>query len=290
MSVVEKLAELREAGAEDADVLSYLKDKRDEIVAQEEDSRDLAELVCVLNELGDLFRKVGSYAESAQAFSDALETLEQFSGTMQSHECATLVTNIAGTYHDMGDFTRAADFYHTAYEIFSTLEEGETTYSYELACMLNNMALNYQDMGEIDQARRVAAQAYAVVSMSMPDSEEEATTLVNLATLAVLSDELDRAAEFANHAVDILCKLHSQTGSYPAALSLTATISFKRGERESALATFREAAGLLLEEGGESREYASILVSMSVVLDVLGRKDEADQMRTHADEVIARLG
>lgn len=290
MSVIEKLAELRDAGAEDADVLSYLKNKRDEIMAQEENSRDLAELVCVLNELGELSRKVGSYAESVRAFSDALETLELHSGTMQSHEYATLVTNVAGVYHDMGDLTRAADFYHTAYEIFSTLEEGETAYSYELVCMLNNMALNYQGMGEIDRARRVAAQAYAVVSTSMPDSEEEATTLVNLATLAVLSDELDRANEYANHAVDILCKLRSQTGSYPAALSLSATISFRRGERESALATFKEAAGLLLEEAGESREYAATLLSMSVVLDALGRKDEAEQMRAHADDVIARLG
>lgn len=278
-SIIEKIDKMYEAHTQD-EVEAWMLEQRDRLQFDDANVRDY---IAVCNELGSFYRERSRYGESIHNYGQALEKTVELFGTRRVHEYAVLLINEAGTYRYQRDFARALANYAEAQEILESLSLQD---SYEYASLLNNMALTLQDKGgEPERALQLATTSHSIMRREFSGQAQEAISLVNLAAMALRANDLDKARTYAQRAVAIYDALGKTSGHYPAAINIEATVALKSGNLQAALEGFMRSAAFTKKKFGENRDYASALMNMSLVYQMMGDQKMAAEYAQRAAEI-----
>ena len=203
-----------------------------------EEGAESREYVAVLNELGSLLRTLKQLDESEARFQEAAGIEARVRG--RTADYATCINNLAGTHRIKGDYDTAQSLFKEALEIYEA-EVGTEHFVYLSA--LNNLGLVYQDLKRFDDAEQLHLQALAVLEKSDKRDTTFATTLNNLASVAMATGRYPDARGFLRQTLD-LYKDKTGTGSvlYLTALNNLAAASFMAGDYPEAEARYEEAA------------------------------------------------
>jgi tetratricopeptide (TPR) repeat protein len=207
-------------------------------LTRDESGAESREYVAVLNELGSLSRTLKELDDSELRFREAARIEARVRG--RTADYATCINNLAGTYRLKGDYDTAQSLFEEALEIYEA-EVGREHFVYLSA--LNNLGLVYQDLKRFDDAERLHLQALAVLEKSGKRDTTFATTLNNLASVAMATGRYADAQNFLWQTLD-LYKDKTGTSSvlYLTALNNLAAASFMAGDYPEAEARYVEAA------------------------------------------------
>ncbi len=245
----EKLDALYQSGDLSA-VEKYLKEYLDTLEASDQE-RGL-DYASVLNELGGFFRGVSRYAESAEAFSKALEIFRQ-TGMYESVEYATILLNLAGLQRLTGKAEKAVEQFLEAKDILTACNM-QNDYAY--ASVLNNLSLAYQDLGDYENALDIATKAYEQMQLMADNDHEIATSLNNLTTIHYRMGNFEKAEESINKALNIYNGMNELNVHHAAALSIKAMLLSRAGKTAEALVYFEDSLKKTEHFFGQNIEYA----------------------------------
>jgi tetratricopeptide (TPR) repeat protein len=178
----------------------------------EEQGADSAAYVAALNDAGSVLRTLKRLDESEATFRRAAEIELRSRG--RGADYATCINNLSGTYRLKGDYETAVVLFEEAIEIYE-VEVGTEHFVYLSA--LNNLGLVYQDMKRYDEAERLHRQVLAVLERSGKRNATYATTLNNLASVAMATGRYPEARDFLQRTVE----LYAETAGTESVLYLT---------------------------------------------------------------------
>jgi tetratricopeptide (TPR) repeat protein len=181
-------------------------------LTEEEQGADSAAYVAALNDVGSVLRTLKRLDESEATFRKAAEIELRARG--READYATCINNLAGTYRLKGDYETAVALFEEAIEIYR-VEVGTEHFVYLSA--LNNLGLVYQDMKRYDEAERLHRQVLAVLERSGKRNATYATTLNNLASVAMATGRFPEARDFLERTLE----LYAETAGTESVLYLT---------------------------------------------------------------------
>jgi tetratricopeptide (TPR) repeat protein len=206
-------------------------------VTGEEEGPESRPYVAALNELGSLQRTLKDLDASEASFREAAGIESRVRG--DSADYATCINNLAGTYRLKGDHETAEALFREALEIYET-HLGVEHFVYLSA--LNNLGLVYQDLKRYAEAKELHQRALAVLQKGGRRDTTFATTLNNLASVAMATGRYSDAQEYLAETL----KLYEETAGpgsvlYLTALNNLAAVSFMAGDYSGAGARYEAA-------------------------------------------------
>lgn len=238
------------------------------------------------NELGGYYRGVSRYNDSLDAFDKATGCLEA-RGLGQSVQAATVMINRAGTCHLMGDSDTALSLYGQSGAILDANPEADR---YLIASLFNNLSLSYIQSGRLSEALVEAQKGYEIVK-TIPDSQrEQATSLINLASVSLRVGDPEVAEVQMDQAMALFEIIPpANYVHYAAALNLLAKIRERRGNYDGAKGALQEALEYTHHFFGENIEAASTMQSLAYICSAMGDGAGACRWQQAALENIERL-
>jgi tetratricopeptide (TPR) repeat protein len=274
--------ELDAVYADGGDVLSFLREKEDALLAGGKGGG--AEHVIVLNERGAFFQGVSRYAEASAAYREAIEIIGRIEGKRSLNYAATL-GNHATTKRMMGDIAAAKTMYEEALGIYEDLPEKS---HYHYAGALNNFGALYLQEGDLLTAIGYMRRAIKLLAQDDGLRGELATAKTNLAS--IMMEAGDRAAAEAElgEALAIFEDGLLPHAHYPAALNVMALLKADRSPEE-ALQLWTKALEYTYAVFGENADYAAEKHNLGLLLLRMGRPDEARAFLGDALAVTSRI-
>ena len=133
-----------------------------------------------LNNLAELYRSQGRYADAEPLYKRALEITEKAQGPDHSDVAATL-NNLALLYQSQGRYAEAEPLYRRSLEI---KEKALGPDDPDVSITLHNLALLYKSQGRYGEAEPLYKRSLEIKEKALgPDHPDVATTLNNLASL-----------------------------------------------------------------------------------------------------------
>ncbi len=256
-----------------------------ESIAEGESGGDQALVIAAANELGGFYRGQGRYAESAQRFRQAMDTLEAI-GLGGGREYLTALLNRAGTYRLDRRAEKAAEDFLRVLQLLDGVE-GDTFYI--RASATNNLALAYQELGRFDEAETYARSAMEMIEPLPGMEAEKASSRNNLAGICIMRRDFAAAEGWLKEAEDYYTSPDGDADPHKAAyFSALAVVQHALGRPEEAMASYAVAAEVSRRFFGKGRDYAGIRRGMATVARSMGRADAEELMR-EAAEVYAAL-
>lgn len=247
-----------------------------ETMAQCRQENDLEGMITVSNELGSLFRGQGRYAESLEAFQEALQRMESL-GLADSTPYLTALMNRAGTLRLAN---RAEEAVSDFRRILSLLEGGTDGTLYIRASALNNLGLAYQSLGNLDKAEKCAKQALEIIQ-TLPGMEAEtASSGNNLAALCLRQNRLEDAERWLMNAMAYYQTAAGQRDPHLASAYMAmAALRCGQDRLEEALSCYDQAVSATERFFGKNRNYASASYDAALVAHALGRADAVERLK-----------
>jgi CHAT domain-containing protein len=198
----------------------------------------------------------------------------------QSGEALSL-NNIGLVYSDLGEKTKALEYYNQALPILRAVGNppGE-------ALSLHNIGLVYSDLGEKAKALEYYNQALPILR-AVGNPSGEATTLNNIGSVYYALGEQPKALEYYNQALPILRAVGNPSGE---ALSLhnIGSVYDALGEKTKALEYYNQALTISRDVGNRSGE-ANILWNLSALYRTENKLPDALKNINAAIKIIESL-
>jgi CHAT domain-containing protein/Flp pilus assembly protein TadD len=154
-----------------------------------------------LNNLGDLYVKMGDFAQAVKALERALDIRIR---RPESHALASIHNNLAAVYVDMGDYQRAEALYLRALEVNAKTFGRDSS---EDAPSLQGLAVLYSKMGEYKKAEPLYLRALHIVKEAKGEKHlYVAITLSSLAGIYRNTGDYKKAEPLYLEALDIFSK------------------------------------------------------------------------------------
>jgi len=219
------------------------------------------------NELAGFYRGVSRYAESEDAFINALNVFESV-GMGSTPEYATVLVNLAGLYRMRGEADKAIDLF---YDAMKKLENAGARNGYSYVSVINNLALAFQEKGDYARALEYAGRALNILrAADSPNEHEIAASLNNLATIRLRLGELDIADNLISESLGIYESMAETNVHHAAALTTKGVIQCRAGNYRGALDGFLLALELTRRFFGENIEFAICRRNIADVHELLG--------------------
>jgi len=149
-------------------------------VAEDNVGANHPEVATSLNNLADLYRDQGRYADAEPLYQRSLDISEKTLGA-EHPAVATSMNNLAGLYQDQGRYAEAEPLYQRSLAILErTFGPGHPS----VATSLNNLAGLYQTQGRYPEAEPLYQRSLAILERTFgPEHPDVAVSLNNLAEL-----------------------------------------------------------------------------------------------------------
>ncbi|MFN4079501.1 MAG: CHAT domain-containing tetratricopeptide repeat protein [Saprospiraceae bacterium] len=219
----------------------------------------------------------GRYAESEQAYYDALGIREKVFGADHS-ECAKTLNNLANLFITTGDLERAEPLLLRAREIWG-VDPGKDSPYY--AAVLLNLAVLYYELGNFTKAEPLYIEAKDLDARTVgKDHPYYAESLNNLANLYWRMRQFELAEPLYTEACSIRLAAHGDAHpQYAEALFNMANLQKALGRKSLAEAGYRQAASIWRQTLGESHpDFALALNSLALLLGETGQLEQADSL------------
>lgn len=213
--------------------------------------------ISLLNELGGFYRGLSRHKQSADAFREALQCLED-AGQIQGAEYDIVLLNLAGTCRLAGRLDEAEDLLQQA---LSRISPEDTAYG----AALNGLSLVKREQGSLDDAARLGEAALKWLAGHDSPSCELATAQSNQASVCLEMGDLDRASRLVGQALRFFEALPEPDTHYAAALSVKGAICFRQGDWDEAERAYQSAMSLTEHFFGHNREYEAARAALEVV-------------------------
>ncbi len=245
-------------------VEAFLKSKKADGTVQATQEKKYDLLIWSSNELGSLYRGLGRFDDSEQAFLKAIEVLSTLEGDHRE-ELAITYNNLGGTYRMAGRQNEALNEFKNAMDIYADLESFDV---YGYASAFNNLALVYESQGQTSQAIEyllVALENLQNRGMKLP----VAISQTNLALLLQKIGQTERAKELLRLAEDTFA--HDFPGDYHQAALFAAKGNLEAAEQNpDSILSFQNAAEIIKANYGESHEYQMMQKNIAILLERFG--------------------
>ena len=147
------------------------------------------EYLISLNNLAELYRAQGRYADAEPLYLEALEIKRTALGAAHP-DTATSLNNLAQLYRAQGRYADAEPLYHEALEIFRTALGAAHP---DTATSLNNLAALYHAQGRYTDAEPLYLEALEIRRTALGAAHPD--TLLIQMNLGMFLDQLDRSRE-----------------------------------------------------------------------------------------------
>ena len=239
-------------------------------------------ILAILNELMGYYRAAGRYEECLLCADQAMELADAMglSGTM---EYGTMLLNVATGYRAAGNYAEAEALYRQAHLIFRKHVTGP---DYRMASLHNNLSLLYSETGRLDEAKQELELAMDIIR-KLDDAEiEVAITHTNLGNLCFQMQEIEEGKRHMEMAVRIFEKTRDGKDShFASALSGLGEACFHEGDLESSANYYRRALKEIDRFYGENEYYRVTKQNLSLLSDLLGRKQAAEKSKMKGMEL-----
>lgn len=243
--------------------------------------------VSLYNELGSLYRGMGRYEPSVQAFESAKRMVADNIG-FESVEYATILNNIAGTYRLSGDTHRALELFLECASIYERTAGTETP----LYCSaINNAALAYQEIKEYTKAEQYLLDVLDRIA-GIPDCKQEyAITLGNLASLYLATGQLEKAKDYNHRCIEAYSALdESRQIHLAAAYNTQGKICMEERDGNGAIPFLLRARELTHRNFGKNAEYAVACKNIACAYESVGEYKKALEALGEAKAAYSALG
>ncbi len=209
------------------------------------------------NEMEGLYRVTGRAAEAAAISEKALALIEDMGLQGTVHHATTLL-NGATANRVAGNIGKAKELYLAAAGIYEGMEESQDR-TYYLATLNNNLAQVYQEEKDYGQARVHLLKALELIRQCPGCEGEEATTLVNLSLLYMMTGEQKEADSAIAKALSYYEGSEGEKDNHSAAAFTAAgELAYWEGDNEKARAYLKKALAISEAVFGETPETISI--------------------------------
>jgi tetratricopeptide (TPR) repeat protein len=195
------------------------------------------------NDLGVAFMKSGDLRSAETALSEALG-LRRDAGEIHGEALATVITNLAGVYHQSHEFVSAEGLYEEAIHLWSIIDEGVNP---RFAISLNNLAAMKQQQGDLEEAERLFRRSLKLRQRWFGAKHRDvASSFNNLGELLREQGRLDKAEDAHQYALAIRKELlPSPHPEIAQSIMNIAGLQHDRGHLAEAEAGFRDAHEML---------------------------------------------
>jgi tetratricopeptide (TPR) repeat protein len=227
-----------------------------------------------LNNLAELYDKMGTYEKSLPIYQKALDIRKKVLGP-EHPDVATTLNNLAELYYNMGAYDKALPIYQKALDIRKKVLGPEHP---DVATTLNNLAALYRSMGTYDKALPLYQRALDISEKVLgPEHPDVATTLNNLALLYNNMGDYDKALPLYQRALDIRKKvLGSEHPDVATTLNNLAELYRSMGTYDKALPLYQRALEIREKVlGPEHPDAAITLNNLALLYNNMGAYDKA---------------
>jgi tetratricopeptide (TPR) repeat protein len=206
--------------------------------------------------------------------------------TNQPAAMADLHDTIGHTYHDVGDYAKAAAMHRESVRLRRAL--GQTP-SFEMAQSLHLLAMDLSHLNELAEAETLDREALAMrIKLFGPNDGRVGDSLNNLGTIYFRRTNLAMAQQYHEQALEIYRK--SKVTNVNAVLNNLANILTLRHDYVGAEKLYREAIAMARQNFGDAHPTTALyLRNLGDVLRGQGRLKEADAVHSEALAVRASM-
>ncbi len=154
--------------------------------------------------------------------------------------------------------------------------------------LMDALQLSSTQKAEAMSEARVKFEQAAELYAAANDADREALAFLGQARLAVLRNELDRAAELFRRAKELYDRTGDAAGQ-ASALMGQASLLNRRGEGEAALEVY-ESVAVLAKLSGNDRDYAAARLNSGIAYASLGNRPRAMELIAEALPILERVG
>ena len=197
-------------------------------------------------------------------------------------EYATLMLNVSNANRVLGNLDEAERYFLIVKDIY---EKELPSNDYRLATLYNNLSLVYRERGENEKAMPLMKKALEIVRALPGAGRAAAVSCINIANLLVIMGNADEADEYAKSAMGLLESAGQSDGiDYAAALAAGAKAALLRSDYDTALRNYEDAGKLMKNDSGRTDAYRAIIGRQIEILEMSGRKEEAERLRKEIEQ------
>lgn len=240
------------------------------------DERNHADRITVSNELMGFYRERNRLPECEHYMKVLLREIRhiRLKGGL---EYATLMLNVSNANRVLGNLDEAERYFLIVKDIY---EKELPANDYRLATLYNNLSLVYRERGENEKAMPLMKKALEIVRALPGAGRAAAVSCINIANLLVTMGNADEADEYAKSAMGLLESAGQSDGiDYAAALAAGAKAALLRSDYDTALRNYEDAGKLMKNDSGRTDAYRAIIGRQIEILEMSGRKEEAERLR-----------
>jgi tetratricopeptide (TPR) repeat protein len=244
----------------------------------------LADYGTSLNNLAELYRRMGDYAKAEPLYRQLLVVDKHTLGETHPHY-ATDLNNLAMLYEGMGDYAKAEPILRQALAIIKeALGEKHPLY----AASLNNLAELYRKMENYARAEPLYRQALAILKEARREKHPDyATILGNLAVLLDNMGDYAKAEPLCRQALAIIKEaLGEKHPHYATSLNNLAGLYEAMGNHAEAEPLYLQALAIHKEALGEKHpDYATCLHNLALLYQEMGDYAQAERFLRQGLEI-----
>jgi tetratricopeptide (TPR) repeat protein len=237
-------------------------------------TRNPAGEAAVYGSLANVFEARGENRRAEEFYRRALSISEELH---DEPSIALHLSNLGTSKAQLGHYQEAELYYRKALEVFQRREDRASTA--RMLVNLGTLRLNQNQLQEAEYLFKQALGLFAELNLE----PEFARALHNLASIMQERGDLTSAEEYLRKSLEIKQTLGDQAGS-AATLANLGSIAASRGELDYALRLYQRALTIYQETGNYYALGQTILVTARL-LATLGRKEEAIDFLTHAEDL-----
>lgn len=240
-------------------------------------------LALMLEQLGDVYHKLGLYAKAEPHYLRALSIREKALGP-EHLSVAQSLNDLAELYAAKGDFAAAEPLYRRTLAIE---EKGLGPESHNVASVLNNLGELYRARGDYAQAEPLYLRSIAIDEKALgPEAPTLTHTLNNLGALHLLRGDFDRAEPLFKRALAITEKANGPT--HPdASLSLNnlGALYHDKGDAKRAEESYRRA--LDIDEKAYGPDYPAVATELNNLGELYRELEQYDRAAPMYERALA---
>jgi tetratricopeptide (TPR) repeat protein len=257
-------------------------------VARQRLGEEHPDVAMILNNLAELYRSQGKYADAEPLFLSALEMRKRLLGAEHPYVAMSL-NNLALLYNSQGKYAEAEPLFLSALEMNKRLLGAEHL---EVATNLNNLAKLYDSQGKYAEAEPLFLSALEMTKRLLgAEHSEVATSLNNLAALYDSQGKYAEAEPLFLSALEMQKRLlgveHPYVATSLSNLALLYNSQGKYAEAEPLLLSVLEMRQRLL--GAEHLDVVTSLNNLATLYYLQGKYAETEPLFLSALEMNKRL-
>ena len=238
-----------------------------------------------LNSAATINSQLGSYYEARDQLMECAKIFSESKAIGVNHPTyAIIISNLAKTQRELGEYQSAAKNYMTAMQI---IKSRMGTQNRMYAILLNNAAVNYEQMGRYNDAKKLYEEAMSNFA-DTPNRESYFAILENLAAVERTTGDIDGAERLLLECNSLRKKQYgAEDVRYASGLNSLGLL-YAGSNRPQLAAKYYSKAGQIFEKNMPTHvEFAEVLLNQSNLATKEGRFDEAMKLVNRAINIFA---